>query len=261
MKQNRGYRLVPFSFNRRMAAASAAVCSEKTSIHFITEVDVDTPRRLIREHRERTGERLSFTAYIVACLARAIAEHPSLNSIRRGGKLVLLDDVTVGALVERTVDGEKVPEPFGIIAAQRKSFREIHDEIRAAQNQEDDRLGSLSGMSWVRFIPSFLFRVLIRAASHSIHMARRYGVVTVTAVGMFGKGPMWLIPLSGSTVAVSVGGIVERLVTRDGLQEPREQLCLTVSLDHAIIDGAPGARFMKTFAGILESGSLIGEDS
>ncbi|MCG8353589.1 MAG: 2-oxo acid dehydrogenase subunit E2 [Chloroflexales bacterium] len=76
-------------------------------------------------------------------------------------------------------------------------------------------------------------------------MARRYGVVGVTAVGMFGPSPMWIVPLSGATVVVGVGSIVERPV------------CLTLSFDHDIIDGAPAARFTKRFAELLMGGDML----
>jgi pyruvate/2-oxoglutarate dehydrogenase complex dihydrolipoamide acyltransferase (E2) component len=240
-----------------MAAASAAVGREHDTIHLLTEVDITEPRRLIREHRERTGEQLSFTAYIVACLARAVAGQPHLNSLRRGGRLVLLDDVTISALVERNLDGELVPEPVGIRAADKKTYRQIHDEIRAAQQQSDVRLGGLSGMTWVRFIPGFLLRTFIRLAARNVAMARQYGVVAVTAVGMYGRGPLWAVPLSAATVAVAVGGIVGRPVLIDGHLEEREHLCLTLSFDHDIVDGAPAARFTGRFAQLLASGDDV----
>jgi pyruvate/2-oxoglutarate dehydrogenase complex dihydrolipoamide acyltransferase (E2) component len=237
-----------------MLAASVAVDKERHTIHSITEVDITEPRRLIREHRQRTGERLSLTAYVIACLARAVAENPELNSFRRGRTLVILDDVTISVLIERELDGERIPEPLGIRAAQAKTYRQIHDEIRAAQSHEADHLGGLSGMGWVRFIPGFLLRAFIRAASHSVSMAGRYGVVAVTAVGMFGKGPVWFIPLSAATVLVTVGGIVERPAVRDGRLEEREHLCLTVSFDHDLVDGAPAARFISRLTDLIASG-------
>ncbi len=253
----RGYRVIPFSPNRQMAAASAAVGHEHDTIHILTEVDISEPRRLVREHRERTGERLSFTAYVVACLARAVAEQPQLNAFRRGGQLVLLDDVTVGTLVERDLEGERIPEPLGVRAADKKSYRQIHDEIRAAQQKSEARLGGLSGMTWVRFIPGFLLRTFIRLASRSVAMAQRYGVVAVTAVGMYGRGPLWAIPLSAATVAVAVGGIVGRPVLVEGRLEEREHLCLTLSFDHALVDGAPAARFTSRLAELLASGEAL----
>jgi pyruvate/2-oxoglutarate dehydrogenase complex dihydrolipoamide acyltransferase (E2) component len=242
-----------------MAAASASVAKSRDTIHIVAEVDVSEARRLIREHKERTGDTLSLTAYVVTCLARTTKEFPTFNSIRKGGKLVVLDDVTTGVLVEREIDGESVPEPFGIRAADKRSYREIHEEVRAAQRAADGRLGGLSGATWVRFIPSFLFRTFIRVAARNVRMAERYGVVTVTAVGMFGEGAMWLVPLSAATVAVAVGSIVERPVLVGDRLEPREHLCITVSFDHDIVDGAPAARFVARFAERLASGDELRE--
>lgn len=109
-------------------------------------------------------------------------------------------------------------------------------------------------MSPFRFIPGFLLRAFIRAASRNVSMAGRYGVVAVTAVGMFGKGPVWFIPLSAATVLVTVGGIVERPAVREDCLEAREHLCLTVSFDHELVDGAPAARFISRLAGLIASG-------
>ncbi len=208
-------RSVRLSVNRRMAAASAAVCRERNTIHLVTEVDVSVPRGLIHEHADRTGERLSFTAYIVACLARAIRENPEFNSLVSRRRLFTLSDVTIGVLVERSIAGERVPEPLAIHSADSMTISQLTTRLRDAQEAEDDRLGGLSGATWVRFIPSFLFRLMIRVASRSVRMAKRYGVVTVTSVGMFADGAMWLVPLSASTVALSVGGIVRRPAATD----------------------------------------------
>jgi pyruvate/2-oxoglutarate dehydrogenase complex dihydrolipoamide acyltransferase (E2) component len=254
------HKVAPFTAKRRMAAASAAVAGERDTIHAITEVDITEPRRLLREHRERTGESLSLTAFVIACLARAVAENPQLNAFRKGRKLILLEDVTISALIEREIEGEKIPEPVGIRAAQRKTYRQIHDEIRAAQHHCSDRLGGLSGMGWVRFIPGFLLRSFIRVASRSIRMVGRYGALSVTAVGMFGEGALWFVPLGGATVLVTVGGIIERPVFRDGRLEEREHLCLTVSFDHAIVDGAPAARFVGRLAELIRSGQALLEE-
>jgi pyruvate/2-oxoglutarate dehydrogenase complex dihydrolipoamide acyltransferase (E2) component len=91
----------------------------------------------------------------------------------------------------------------------------------------------------------------------TIHMQKRFGVVGVTAVGMFGSGPMWLIPLTSATVTVAVGAIAKRLVLVDGGLQEREHVCLTVSFDHDIVDGAPAARFTSRFAELLSSGDEL----
>jgi pyruvate/2-oxoglutarate dehydrogenase complex dihydrolipoamide acyltransferase (E2) component len=263
MKRKKGYQVLPFTMNRRMVAASATVGREQNNVQAIIEVDISEPRRFIREYRQRTGERLSLTAYVAACLARAIAEYPNLNAFRKGRNLILLDDLTISVMVEREIGGEMVPEPFGIRAAQTKTYRQIHDEIRAAQAHRQDGLGGLSGMTWLRFIPSFLFCTFIRLASHSIRIMERYGTVSITSFGMFGNKNQaaWGIPIvGGATVAVAVGGIVERPCVNDGQLETREHLCLTATFNHDIVDGAPAARFLKRFSELLKNGELLRDE-
>jgi pyruvate/2-oxoglutarate dehydrogenase complex dihydrolipoamide acyltransferase (E2) component len=84
--------------------------------------------------------------------------------------------------------------------------------------------------------------------------------VAVTAVGMFGNQNQaaWGIPLiAGATVGVTVGSIVERPAVVDGELEAREHLCLKVSFNHDIVDGAPAARFLRSFSEQLESGKIL----
>lgn len=251
------YRRSRLSVNRRMAAASAAVCRERDTIHLVTEVDVSVPRRLIREHAERTGQRLSFTAYLVGCLARTVRNHPELNALVSRGHLVELEDVTVSVLVERVIGGERVPEPLAIRSADTLGVEDLTARIREAQDAPDERLGGLTGDTWVRFVPSVLFRTMIRIASRSARMAARYGVVSVTSVGMFTTNATWLVPLSASTIALAVGAIVTRPVAVDGSVRSVEHLCLTASFDHDVVDGAPAARFTDELVELIASGELL----
>jgi pyruvate/2-oxoglutarate dehydrogenase complex dihydrolipoamide acyltransferase (E2) component len=259
MKKLIGYSTKPFTANRQMVAASASIGREQNTIHSICEIDISKPRCLLREHFEKTGEKLSFTAFIVTSMARVVAENPIFNSFRKGRHLVTLDDITISVLIERNLGDENVPEPVGIQAIQNKTFRQIHEEIRKAQNNQERKLGSLSGFTWIRFIPSFLLRMFIRAASHNIYMQKRFGVIGVTAVGMFGNGALWFIPLSGATVVATVGSIIERPVLITDKVEAHEFLCLTLSFNHDIIDGAPAARFIKRLRELIENGDALYE--
>jgi pyruvate/2-oxoglutarate dehydrogenase complex dihydrolipoamide acyltransferase (E2) component len=106
-------------------------------MHALIEVDVTDSRRAIREQRKATGEGLSLTAFLVACLARAVDEHKSLHAHRKGKReLVLFDDVDVAVAVERVVNGEKMPVPYVVRAANGKSPAEISREIREASSGE-----------------------------------------------------------------------------------------------------------------------------
>jgi pyruvate/2-oxoglutarate dehydrogenase complex dihydrolipoamide acyltransferase (E2) component len=257
MKTKIGYGSLPLSINRQAIIASASVTREKNAIHSFTEVDITEPRRLIRDHLERTGEKLSLTAYVVTCLAQVIKEHPQLNSFIKGKKLIILDDVTISVLIERELVGEKVPEPVGIKQAQSKTFRQIYNEIREAKKQQSDTLGSLSEQTWIRLIPNFLLKTFIRVADKNIHMAERYGKVAVTAVGMFSKEAIWFIPHGSATVLVTIGSISKKVVEVEGCFVSREHLCLTVSFDHNIVDGAPASRFMNQFIETIKNGNLL----
>jgi hypothetical protein len=95
----------------------------------LIEVDVTRARRFLREHKAQTGESLSFTAFIITCLAHAIDENKSLHACRKGSKyLVLFDEVDVATQIEREVAGHKQNITYIIRAANTKTFREIHYE-------------------------------------------------------------------------------------------------------------------------------------
>lgn len=257
MKEKRGYTSRPVSFNRKAVIASASVTRRRNTIHCITEIDITVIRNLLKEHFEKTGEKLSLTAYLVTCLARTLKDHPNLNSFLKGHRQILLHGCTVSVLIERESEGELVPEPLAIHNAGEKSYRQINDEIRAAQQLPPSKLGSLTGNFWFRLIPSFLLRTFITLADRNISMAKRYGKVAVTAVGMHGNSTSWFIPHGSATVLVTVGSICEKKEWTDGAEQVHEYLCITASFDHNIVDGAPAARFVKQFSELIKEGSLL----
>jgi pyruvate/2-oxoglutarate dehydrogenase complex dihydrolipoamide acyltransferase (E2) component len=245
------------SIYRKAVIASASVTREKNSFHSLFDVDVTDPRNLIREHFRKTGEKKSFTAYIVTCLAQVIRDHPDLNSFIRGKRLYLLKDVTISVLIERDAQGEKYPEPIGIRQAQLKTVSQIEREIRLAMEKPGDKLGTLSDQTWIRLIPGFLLKIFIRLADRNIRMAERYGKVAVTAIGMFTKEAVWFVPHGSATVLLTIGSINKKVVELDGSLVAREHLCLTASFDHNIVDGAPASRFINQLAATIKSGLLL----
>jgi 2-oxoacid dehydrogenases acyltransferase (catalytic domain) len=58
-------------------------------------------------------------------------------------------------------------------------------------------------------------------------------------------------------ILIVVGGIAKRPVVVEGRLEEREHLCLTVSFDHDIVDGAPAARFTSRCLELLASGDAL----
>jgi len=255
--KNQSYRKEKLSFLRKAVIASASVTRQKNIIHSITEADVSVPRRLIREYKAATGTKLSFTGYIVCCLAKTILRHPALNSFIRRNTMVFLNSITISVLIERHLQDASVPEPLSIQQCESKTVIDITERIRAAQGAAEDRLGSLSGNAWFARIPRFLLKTFVKLADSNVAMGVKYGKLAVTAAGMYSREPVWFIPHGGTTVLVTVGSIVNRVIEIDGKFENREHLCLTVSFDHDIIDGAPAARFMSDFIEEIQSGRQI----
>lgn len=254
---SKGYQSLPLSATRQMVIASVRG-NKKNAIHFMTEVEITRARKLREEHYQATGEKRSFTAYLVKCFAETIKEFPEMNSFIRRRRLILLDDINISVLIEREIDQVKVPEPLGIQEIQNKSVKQIHQEIRAAQENQKEQLGSLSGSTWIRWIPPFLLRWFIRWAETNIKMAKRYGKIAVTAIGMNAASATWAIPHGTATVLLTIGSMIKKnVLADDGRILPKEYLCVTGSFDHEIVDGSPAARFMKRFEEIVSSGELM----
>ena len=99
-----GCRRVAFPPERRLVLDTLLLGQRKHMMHGLLEVDVTRARGLLREQRERTGERVSFTAFVLACLGRAVAAHPEVHAQRDWfGRSVLFEDVDVSTIVEVSI--------------------------------------------------------------------------------------------------------------------------------------------------------------
>ncbi len=222
----------------------------------LLEVDVSRARQLLRAQRERTGETWSFTAFVIACVARAVAEQPQVQAFRRGRRLLVFEQVDVATMVEVTIDGERVPLPYVIRDAGNRSVPELHRTLRSVQGDPaahatDNRRQVGRLLRLPRPLRWLLWQILARSPRL---WQRHGGTVTVTSVGMFGSGRAWGHGLACYPVTVTVGGISEQLHLVDGRPEVHEHLHLTVSLDHDAVDGGPAARFLHRLRELLETG-------
>lgn len=253
------FELRPFKRERRTIVDALEIGVRRHMVHALLELDVTRARQLIREREASAGVRLSFTAFVVASLARAIDADRMLHAYRDWrGRLVLFDDVDVVTLVESEVDAVAIPHV--VRAAHRRSVREIHDELRRVQAEPGtsaQRSGALARLSPV--VPAFLRRLVFRLLRRNPHWLKRTaGTTLVTAVGMFGMGAGWalgIVPLH--TLCLTVGGISWRPGLVDGRVEPREVLALTASVDHDVVDGAPAARFASHLRQLIEEAEVL----
>ena len=182
-------------------------------IPLMLEVDVTAAREAIRLQKERTGEAVSFTGWIIKCLAQAVAEHPHVHALRKGrGKLITFRDVDVTIVVERSVRpvgtgaaGTTLPMPYIIRQANEKSLAAIHAEIRSAQQAPvgdgATQIGGAYAASQVRLfsmLPKFARDLLVwrRLQRDPFFMKKMMGTVSVTSIGTAGHGGLgWGIPL------------------------------------------------------------------
>jgi pyruvate/2-oxoglutarate dehydrogenase complex dihydrolipoamide acyltransferase (E2) component len=256
-EQHADYQVVPYPKMRRLEAIAYRSVQHKSMMHGLLEVDVTRARAFLREYKAITGESLSFTAFLIACLAKAVEEHKAVQTYRKGSKrLILFEDVDVYTPIERNVAGQKEIMPYIIRAANGKTFRQIHQEIRAAQVQDVAKAWEgfkIPHWPWLLLLP--VFRLMVWMSERSPELWKKYrGTVGITAVGMFGKGVGWGIPLPSHSLWVTVGGIGEKPGVVEGQIAIREYLSLTISFDHEVIDGAPAARFTERLKGLIEDG-------
>lgn len=242
------------------------------SIFGFVEVDVTDARRRLAEHEARTGERLSFTGWLVYCLAQAVDADKSVQAYLQGRKkLVLFDDVDVGLMIEHQFeagrrDANRAPIGYVLRKANRKSFLEIHREIRARQAMTPERKEMPGWMRLALRLPAPLTRRMVGLmrgqlrrdpAGKWVAMA---GTVGLSAVGMFGEGGGWgLGAPDNHTLSVIVGGIAPRPVFVGDNIERREFLSLTLAFNHDVVDGAPAARFTERLKRMIEHGCGLAE--
>jgi len=255
-QQHADYQVVPYPKIRRWMAAMFRSVQHKPMIHGLLEVDVTGARAHLREHQATTGEALSLTAFLTACLAKAVDEHKAVQAIRFGSKrLILFDEVDVYLPIEHDMAGQKQVIPYVIRAANHKTVREIHHEIRAAQVQDVTK-----DLLRVQSLPTLLFQPYLwlltwRGRTHPRLWKKNVGTVGITAVGMFENGAGWGIPIAPpTTLMMTVGGIGEKPGVVNGHIAIRDYLSLTLSFDHNMIDGAPAARFTERLKELIESG-------
>lgn len=220
----------------------------------LLELDVTRARRLLREHCEATGESLSFTAFLLACVGRAVAAYPEVHAVRDWlGRVVLFDDVDATVIVEVQVDGRSFPLAHVLRGVNRRTARDLHQELRSVQagGLRTAPRGLRVGARLLLMVPGVLRRLVYRALLRSPRRAKRLvGTVLVSAVGMFGGGAAgWGLSAPGlHNFSLVVGAIAPRPLGPTGEAAAREVLCLTVSANHDLVDGAPLARFASDLA-------------
>ncbi len=260
----RGFRTLPYVAAQRQGVDWNEVMSRTHAIHGLVELDVTATRKAIHERRRASGKPLSFTSVIVASFARAIAADPSVQAFRKGrGRVVVFEDVDMTVLVEHELDGELVPVPHIIRRANRKPPEVIDREIALARTERRPYARAMRFAPLWFLLPAAVRRFAIRRLLANPQWRRLYtGTAAVTAVSMFGRGTGWGVPFISHSIGLTVGGIGRRPgIGTGGKIEPRELVCLTVSVDHDVVNGAPLARFISRFRTLVETAAVLNADA
>jgi pyruvate/2-oxoglutarate dehydrogenase complex dihydrolipoamide acyltransferase (E2) component len=249
------YTAVPYPRTRLLMADGGRMGLMKHTVHGLVEFDITQARKTIRQHKVQTGEALSFSAFFLACLGKAINQDKQMHAYRNWrNQLIIFDEVDVNMLFEVEVDGKKTIRPHIIRGVNKKSIREIHEEIRAFQSQHQSSQESKFIDRFV-LLPGFVRRLFLWSLFKNPQWIKEYyGTVLVSSVGMFGTGSGWGIPVPNHSLQLTLGGVGEKPGVVDHRIEVRKYMSVTVSFDHDVIDGAPAARFMYRLKKLVEKG-------
>lgn len=237
----------------------------KPMMHGLVELDVTLAHRRLRAQRERDGGSPSLTAFFLHALGGALAHHPEVHARRDWrGRLVLFDEVDVTTIVEVEHEGRSFPYAHVLRGIDRRGPRALHDELRSVR-ERGMRTTSPAKRRATRALlalPSVVRRASYRALLAAPELAQRHtGSALVSAVGMFGSGAGYGLSAPGlHDLSVIVGGTTTRASTDPNDTAPREVLCVTVSANHAIVDGGPLARFVGELARRVAAAEGLDDD-
>jgi hypothetical protein len=257
------YEIIDYPRSRLATADVGRFGHDKHYMFGLIEVDVTEARRRLRRER-REGESASFTAWMIKTIGDCVARNSYAQAMKwRRGRLVAFDDVDIAIPVERVVDGERVPLPLLLKNTNRKTAKELHEEIQAALSKpigdEKDLVLSrhqFSGAAMRLYyaLPQGLRLFLWRRIFSDPFRARaNAGTVMVTTVNA-GEGSCgWILPSRNMhNIALSFGSISKKPWVVDGQVAIREILHLTVTFNHDVIDGVPARRFVQDLVRSIE---------
>ncbi len=252
--------VLPYPRARLLMADGGQLGIQKHTIHGLVEFDVTRARQILHQQKAQSGQALSFSAFILACLGKAIQQNRHMHAYRNWrNQLVIFDEVDVNMLFEVEVDSKKTIRPHIMRGVNTKSIRELHEEIRAFQKGHSDSRES-NFIDWFIKLPGFVRRLFLKALFKNPKMLKEYyGTVLLTSIGMFGTGSGWGIPVPNHTLQLTLGGIAEKPGVVEHRIEVREFMSVTISFDHDIIDGAPAARFIQRLKDLIESADGLSE--
>lgn len=202
--------------------------SMKTALHVPLTIEVDMTNAIklletLRPEIEKTHNvRLSLTSLLVKAVAKALEDHPVLNSRLENEQMVIPEDINIGVAVS-IENGLVVPV---IRNANIKSVIVIAKAIKVlTQKARKESLSTEESSG---------------------------GTFTITNLGMFGIDLFAPIINPPESAILGVGRTTKKPVVLNDKVTTRSMMTLTLVFDHRIMDGVVAAKFLQTLKGILE---------
>ena len=124
-----GYVVRRIPTDRQPVLDRLAGASRRFQVHTLIELDVTAPKARLSQ----SVPHVSWTGFVLATLARAVALHPEVNARRAGNRIVTFDRVDIGATVERRWEGRTVLDVVALCDADRRSCAEITRLLHTAK--------------------------------------------------------------------------------------------------------------------------------
>lgn len=221
---------IPFRGVRRKIA-DALSQSIRTAVHFtvMDAADVSKLDRLRRQQQSASGEKISFLPFIVQAACRALKHFPQLNAN--------VDDANAEILIKGVINmGIAVDTEHGLMVPV------ISGADRMAILPLGRRIGELAEKCKGRTI------------------AREElagGTFTISNVGSYGGAFATPIINYPEVAILAVGRAREAVMARNGGIFVGQQMPLSLSCDHRVVDGAYGAKLLNQIVQYLENPDVL----
>lgn len=248
-----------FPRNRLATFDIGVMSSDKHSIPALLEIDVTNLRARVKSKKER-GVKTSFTAELLSLIGEVIHVHPQVAGyLLNREQTIYFDSVAIAIVVEKGINGKRVPVPFVLRKAHLKSGEEIALEIEQAQNDPMDsdalalRRKQLRLEKFYYILPGLLRRVLWKFIFRNPQKSfETMGNVVFTSVASVGSVNGWFVNSTIHPISFAVSSVVKKPVVHKGEVVIRDIMNMTVVMDHDVVDGIPMAKFIRTLVKRIE---------
>ena len=245
--------------------ATIDICEIGKRKHHVTgliELDISKSREKIREYNKHNKNKISFIAWIISVISNTMQKYETASSYLKGkNRLMIFENINVSIIVEKNLNGQKVPIPLIIEKTNEISIEAISMQINDAKNKQlsnkeivlqkkADRLERIYYFL-PRFIRRYVWKYLLRNPKLTF---KKMGNVAITSIGMMGQIKGWFIPISIHPICFGLSSIIKKPTVIKDRIEIREILNMSILLDHDVIDGAPMARFISELSKNIENG-------